>query len=337
MAQDILTPQALEAVTGPTPEAMHLKVIDHLDEQARRWLAASPLAFAGFSDADGVDATLAGGEAGFASVTADGLLRMPREALDDAGQARPGRGAGWLFLVPGIGETLRINGAVAGHDGPDVLVDVLECYAHCAKALLRSGFWDAAESAGGTPPDDAQAFIGACRFLALVTADAAQHTDVSPKGDPAGALLCEDEAGLWLADRPGNRRMDGLRNMLSQPAVAALALVPGCGRVALLHARARVSADPGRRQALAVQGKQPKVVALFEAPRITLYDSPALARAGLWSGLWPDTGIDPAQVFAAHVGLNRQRGLRAALARGLVRVPGLMRKGLEQDYKRNLY
>ncbi|HYG41338.1 MAG TPA: pyridoxamine 5-phosphate oxidase, partial [Bordetella sp.] len=77
----IRTVEALEAQVGARPAAVNLKVIDQLDGHARRWLAASPLAFAGFSDAHRVDATLAGGARGFAWAPGPGQLRVPRAAL----------------------------------------------------------------------------------------------------------------------------------------------------------------------------------------------------------------------------------------------------------------
>ncbi|MBO1112224.1 pyridoxamine 5'-phosphate oxidase family protein [Bordetella petrii] len=328
------TVQALEARIGTRPDAVNLKVIDHLDPHAQRWLAASPLAFAGFSDAVRVEVTVAGGAPGFAAAARPGQLRVPRAALDDPRQAQAGRGAGLLFLIPGLGETLRINGVVANAAGPDIVIDVQECYAHCAKALLRSDFWRPDDAA---PPDDAAAFVAASRFMALATADAALHTDLSPKGDPAGRLAQCYDGGIRYADRPGNRRTDSLRNLLQRPQAAALLIVPGCARVAELQGAAQISADPGLRQSFTVQDKTPKLVTSLVSPAIDLRDSAALARARPWAAVPPPADIDPAAIFAAHVRLNKTRGLGAAIARGMVSIPGLMRKGLQQDYKRNMY
>ncbi|MBO9354790.1 pyridoxamine 5-phosphate oxidase [Bordetella petrii] len=328
------TVEALEAQTGARPAAVDLKVIDHLDAHALRWLAASPLAFAGFSDARQVDATVGGGTPGFASASRPDQLRVPRAAFDDPRQAQAGRGAGFLFLIPGLGETLRINGMVLDEQGGEVVVGVQECYAHCAKALLRSDFW---RPDGAAPPDDPAAFLAASRFMALATADTALRTDLSPKGDPAGGLARAYEGGIRYADRPGNRRADSLRNILQRPCAAALLIVPGCTRIAVARGSAHISADPALRQAFAVRDKTPKLVTSLAAPAIELRDSAALARARPWQAAEPPADIDPAEIFAAHVRLNKTRGLGAAIARGMVSIPGLMRKGLQQDYKRNMY
>ncbi len=337
MADDrIHTLAALEAVVGPKPAAIDLKVIDHLDALARRWLAASPLAFAGFSSALQPSVTVAGDAPGFAVASDERRLRLPRASLDDARQAAPGSGAGLLFLVPGLGETLRVNGTVAAVSDEAIEITVEECYAHCAKALLRSDFWRPASS--GPVPSGTTAFLQASRFMALATADERQRTDLSPKGDPPGLLVRAFDRGIRFADRPGNRRTDSLRNLLAQPNAAALLIVPGHARVAVIQGNVSLSADFRQRQEFSVQDKTPKLVASFESPFIALRESAALARARLWaSSMAPPPDIDPAAVFAAHVRLNKAGGLRAALARGMVSIPGLMRKGLAEDYKRNLY
>src|SRR3546814_3864907 len=115
-----------------------------------RWLAAAPLMFAGFGDAQGSGSTLAGGAPGFATAE-PAMLAIPLAMLDDPALAVPGASFGSLFLVPGIGETLRINGRVAAVADGAARIAVAECYVHCAKALIRSGFWPAGPS--GAAPD----------------------------------------------------------------------------------------------------------------------------------------------------------------------------------------
>lgn len=334
MDNAIRTISALEAQVGAQAQAVNLKVIDHLDTYARRWLAASPLAFAGLSGKQRIDATIAGAEPGFATVLDRQRLKMPRMVLDDPQHARPGCGAGLLFLIPGLGETLRINGTVESATEQHVIIAVQECYAHCAKALLRSRFWQPSDDAA---PADINEFLAACRYMALATSDTELRTDLSPKGDPAGQLAQGDEREIRFADRPGNRRTDSFRNLLARPSAAAILAVPGCTRVVLVHGDARLSADPELRQAFAVQDKTPKLVTCLAVSAVAMRESAALQRVRPWATPLAAVDIDPAEVFAAHVKLNKARGLRAAIAKGAVSIPGLMRKGLEQDYKRNMY
>src|SRR3546814_1166323 len=79
---DIDSIAGLEAILGKTPPAVNLKVIDHVDESAMRWLAAAPLMFAGFGDAHGIGITLAGGAPGFATAE-PAMLSIPLAMLDD--------------------------------------------------------------------------------------------------------------------------------------------------------------------------------------------------------------------------------------------------------------
>lgn len=323
---------ALEAVIGKTPPPVNLKVIDHMDANALRWLSVSPFAFAGFAAGGTIDMTLAGGASGFASGDAR-ELRLPLESLDDPAVAREGASFSSLFLAPGIGETLRVNGRVAGVAGGVIRVAVEECYLHCAKALIRSAFWSAFPA--GAVPDDPAGFIAASRFTALATMDGRGGADLSPKGDPAGSMARLDGGILCFADRPGNRRADSHRNIIAKPRVAMALLIPGSSRVAIASGSARLTTDEAVRSHFAVQGKTPLLVTAVAGLVIELRDSPALARAGLWPLENPAEGIDPAAMFVAHVKLNK--GLQAKVAGAVMSIPGLMRKGLEADYKNNLY
>lgn len=339
MSTDITDVAGLEACLGKTPGPMHLKVIDHLDAGARRWAANSTFCFAAFGERSGSDLriTACGGEPGLAHAIDRSTLALSRAAMDDASVAQLGQGFGALFLAPGIGETLRVNGRVAGIEGERIEIAVDECFVHCAKALIRSGFWSAQPAAAAAGPNDDEAFLFASRFMALATMDAQGRADVSPKGDPQGAMLRLHEGAIWYADRPGNRRADGFRNILTQPRIAALALIPGSTQVALVSGTARISTDARVRELFAVEGKTPIVVTRVEHPRIELRESEALARARLWPLGAIAQGIDPAALMVAHVKHSKGKGLQASLVRAALSVPGFMEKGLEIDYKRNLY
>lgn len=337
MSASIATVAALEACIGKAPAPIHLKVIDHLDEGALRWIAASPLMFAGFGEGSHLGVTLGGGLPGFAGGDAQ-ELRLPAALLDDPTLARPGRGVGALFLLPGITETLRVNGRVARVDEGVVHIAVEECFGHCGKALIRSEFW--AASPDVAVPRDAAAFLAASRFMALATLDARGGADLSPKGDTAGTMASLQEGQAWFAERPGNRRADSFHNILAQPHVAAAFLIPGSTLVAQVSGVARLSTDEAMRARFAVQGKTPLLVTGLESPTLELRESPTLVRARLWPLQARAVGIDPGKVFVAHIKLNSSRGLGARLASAVLSVPGvtgLLQKGLEKDYKTNLY
>lgn len=332
LIEDVAT---LEACVGKVPGSLDMKVMDHLDASALRWLEVSPLAFLSFGGDGAVGITPAGGNPGFAQAPDPRRLRLPAALLDQPRLARLGAGFGSLFLAPGIGETLRVNGRVTLVDDATIEIAVEECYLHCAKALMRSHFWEASplDAVPQTVPD----FLAASRFMALATIDRDGRADVSPKGDPAGTMLQLHEGDLWYADRPGNRRVDSFRNLLTQPRLTAAVLIPGSARIALLSGNAQITTIPSMRQAFAVGERVPKIVTRVRQPRIELHESAALARVRPWPVQAAAADIDPAAMFVAHVRESKAKGLQAKLARAALKVPGLMEKGLQHDYKNNLY
>ncbi|MDQ8730246.1 pyridoxamine 5'-phosphate oxidase family protein [Bradyrhizobium sp. LHD-71] len=337
MNEPITSVADLEAVIGKTPLPMTLKVIDHLDEGALRWIRLSPLMVAAFGDGAVVAVTLAGGEAGFAAGSTR-ELRLPIALLDDPASARPGAAVGSLFPLPGVTETLRVNGRVTDVRNGEIHIAVEECFGHCGKALIRSDFWTAAPLA--VPPADISAFVAECRFMALATIDAQGRADLSPKGDPAGMMAQLDGSRLWFADRPGNRRVDSFRNIITQPRVAAALLIPGSTHFLRLSGVARMTSDEAVRAQFRVQDKTPALATLIDDLSVTMSESSALVRARIWPVAGRPAGIEPAKIFAEHIKLNKAKGLGARLTSAALSVPGttgLLQKVLEKEYKDNLY
>lgn len=336
MSDKVTDVDALQACVGKLPGPRDLKVIDYLDDNAVRWIAASPFLFATFGDATHIEVTAAGGAIGFVHVDDAKQLSIPTSLIDDPQLPRIGQGFGSLFLVPGIDETLRANGRVTGVSDQHITIAVDECYLHCAKALIRSEFW-AAQPLTGETPADPMTQLGISRFMALGTMDVTGRADLSPKGDPAGALLKVAQDDVVFPDRPGNRRIDSFRNILTQPRVAAIALVPGSANLTLIRGQASIVTNEALRALFEVQEKIPNLVTRIEPVELRSYRSEAVQRARLWPAVRTANDLDPADIFKAHVKLSRSGGLGATLARAAVSVPGLMRQGLNNDYKNNLY
>jgi predicted pyridoxine 5'-phosphate oxidase superfamily flavin-nucleotide-binding protein len=329
--ETITSVKALEDRIGVAGLGVKMKIIDHLDQTATGWIAASPFVFLGIGGEDGPTATAAGGAAGFVTPTSAGVS-IPLDAIDDRDGLKVGAGAGLLFLAPGGGETLRANGRIAAVSETAVEIAVEECFVHCAKALIRSEFWTGGEPAAPTAPD---AFIDACRFLALVTMDRGGQVDVSPKGDPAGLLVRMRDGRATLAERPGNRLAFGYHNIIEQPRVAAFAIAPGSGQAAVLRGRAVLTADDGVREAFVVERKTPILATVIQTDSLTVASSRALETAGLWNDL-PAAGIDPAAALVAHIKLNKIKGVEATLLRLAVK-RDLVHGGLQSNYKTDLY
>lgn len=148
---------------APTDRAVR-KELDRLDRHCRRFIALSPFLVMATADADGrLDATPRGGDPGFVEVADDRTLLLPdrpgNNRLDSLTNLTERPDVGLLFMIPGVDETLRVNGAAELRTDPGLVqrfqvsrrppaivlrITVRQAYLHCAKALMRSRLWDPA-------------------------------------------------------------------------------------------------------------------------------------------------------------------------------------------------
>lgn len=126
-----------------------------------------------------------------------------------------------------------------------------------------------------------RAFIEAAPFFALASAGA-DGLDCSPRGDAPGFVRVADEKTLLIPDRRGNNRADTLRNILHDPRVALLFLIPGCGETIRVNGRAKISTDPALTQSFLVDGKAPRSVIVVAVDRIYYQCAKAIVRSKLW-------------------------------------------------------
>jgi PPOX class probable FMN-dependent enzyme len=132
-----------------------------------------------------------------------------------------------------------------------------------------------------------RAFIAQSTFMVLATSDG-RGLDVSPKGDPAGFVRVEDDRRLIVPDRPGNNRLDGMMNILDNPQVALLFLIPTVAETLRINGRAEISEDPVLCDACAINGRSPRTVLRIEVREAFLHCGKAPLRAGLWKqDTWP--------------------------------------------------
>ncbi len=125
------------------------------------------------------------------------------------------------------------------------------------------------------------AFIKASPFAVLATAGP-HGLDASPRGDPPGFIEIADEHTLLVADRRGNNRIDSLRNVLANPQVALLFLIPGIGETLRVNGRADISIDPELLARFTVGGKAPRSMLVVHVESVFFQCSRAVIRAGLW-------------------------------------------------------
>ena len=136
-------------------------------------------------------------------------------------------------------------------------------------------------------------FVERSPFLCLATSAADGTCDVSPRGDPAGFVKVLDERTLLLPDRPGNRLADSFRNVLENPHVALLFVIPGISDTFRVNGRASIVEDPELLAPCAVEGKVPKLGLRIEVDEAYTHCPKAFLRAHLWD---PDRYADRSEL-----------------------------------------
>lgn len=126
-------------------------------------------------------------------------------------------------------------------------------------------------------------------FAALATSGP-EGLDCSPRGDLPGFVRIHDEKTLMMPDRRGNNRVDSLRNIVRDPRVALLFLIPGSGTTLRINGTAHLSDDPELLESFAVTEKAPRTVIVMEVGEIYFQCARAIVRSDLWN---PDKRIDP--------------------------------------------
>ena len=170
-------------------------------------------------------------------------------------------------------------------------------------------------------------FIARSPFLLLATADAAGRCDVSPKGDAPGFVLVLDDAHLVIPDRPGNRRLDGMRNLVENPHVGLIFLVPGKEETLRVNGRAWIVRDADLLERLTFANKRPHLAIGVQVQDCFMHCAKAFKRSKLWDAdQWPDpTALAP----AARMLLDHAKPEGMTVEQ--------MERRLQEGYTKNLY
>jgi PPOX class probable FMN-dependent enzyme len=180
----------------------------------------------------------------------------------------------------------------------------------------------------------ARQFIGLSPFCCLATSDGKGHADVTPRGDQPGFVRVIDEKTLLVPERPGNNRMDSLRNIIQHPSLGLLFLIPGFEDTLRVNGRGRVTKDPGLLAESAVDGKVPKFGVLVAVDEAFFHCAKAFRRSRLWDqkahvprNTMPTLArmIMDQMAEAAHEALPDQEAVSAVDA------------DIEEDYRTQLY
>jgi len=126
-----------------------------------------------------------------------------------------------------------------------------------------------------------RALIEAAPFFALASSGPG-GLDCSPRGDPAGFVRVADEKTLLIPDRRGNNRIDTLRNIIHDPRLALLFMIPGCNETIRVMGRASISADPALTQQFVMEGKSPRTVLVVTVESVFYQCAKAIVRSKLW-------------------------------------------------------
>ncbi|MCZ7660431.1 MAG: pyridoxamine 5'-phosphate oxidase family protein [Xanthobacteraceae bacterium] len=153
-----------------------------------------------------------------------------------------------------------------------------------------------------------RALVEAAPFFALATSGP-EGLDCSPRGDAPGFVRVADAKTVLIPDRRGNNRIDSLRNIVRDPRVALLFLIPGVGETLRINGRAEISVDPELLASFAVDGKAPRSVIVVRVERVYFQCARAILRAKLWDparrverASLPSTGTILAELSQGRVG-----------------------------------
>lgn len=146
-------------------------------------------------------------------------------------------------------------------------------------------------------------FIAASPFAVMATRRADGGVDLTPRGDPAGFVKVLEPRLLAMPERPGNRRMDALENLLEDPRLGVIFLIPGEGTTLRVSGEARIVRDAALGGTLAAQERAPELIVLLRVERVLAHCPKAFLRSGLWRPeTWGDRADVPsmAELMVAH-------------------------------------
>jgi uncharacterized protein len=128
----------------------------------------------------------------------------------------------------------------------------------------------------------AQDFIRRSPFVCIGTQSREGRADVSPRGDPASFVRILDERTLAIPDRPGNNRLDSLRNLVTNPSIGLLFIIPGFDDTLRVNGTARLVTEPNLLQSLSIQERTPKLAIIVSVEEVFLHCAKAFRRSHLW-------------------------------------------------------
>jgi PPOX class probable FMN-dependent enzyme len=155
-----------------------------------------------------------------------------------------------------------------------------------------------------------RAFITAAPFLVMATTGADGSCDAGPKGGPPGFVRVQSDARLLIPEFPGNRRFDGVQNLVARPGIGLLFVVPGISETLRVNGLARLTREPELLEACSVDRRRPWFVTDVEIRQVFSHCGKAFIRSELWQpGSWPDPDAvrSPSKSIAGAAESERRR------------------------------
>jgi hypothetical protein len=159
-------------------------------------------------------------------------------------------------------------------------------------------------------------FLSLSPFVVIASSDAGGGCDASPKGGPPGFVTVLDDHRLLIPDATGNRRLDGLQNMVENAQVGLLFLIPGMGETLRVNGRVEMRNDPELLVGLETGGKPAKLALVVHVEQVFLHCAKAVIRSGLWRPeTWSERDELPsaAEILNDHIGIGDLAASAASL------------------------
>jgi hypothetical protein len=159
-------------------------------------------------------------------------------------------------------------------------------------------------------------FIALSPFAVISSSGEDGSCDSSPKGGPPGFVRVLDDHRLLIPDATGNRRLDGFQNMLANPQVGVLFLIPGMGETLRVNGRVSLTRDPALLDGLQTAGKPAALALVVEVEQAYLHCAKCIIRSGIWkTATWPEPDDLPsaAEILNDHIGIGDVAASAAAL------------------------
>ncbi|MEC2070673.1 pyridoxamine 5'-phosphate oxidase family protein [Alkalihalophilus marmarensis] len=168
-------------------------------------------------------------------------------------------------------------------------------------------------------------FLSKSPFVVISTANAAGLCDASPRGDAPGFVSILDSKTLIIPERPGNKRLDSIKNILQNSHIGLLCIIPGLNETLRINGKARVTNDQNLLESMSVKGKIPILGIVVEVEECFIHCAKAFIRSNLWDSTSYDSELpNPASILSSH-------------AKTLKRDTETIQQQLEESYTQRLY